>query len=78
MRHDSQALAPEVQALLDASPDAVVIVDRAGRVVALNHRAEALFATTADRLGGNPSKHWSLSEFASPALRMPRLQSRER
>jgi len=52
MAHDTHALAPELRALLDASPDAVLIVDRAGRIVALNRRAETLFATTAERLQG--------------------------
>jgi diguanylate cyclase (GGDEF)-like protein/PAS domain S-box-containing protein len=49
--HDRQAVPPEIQALLDSSPDAVLIVDRAGRIVALNRRVEALFATTARLLG---------------------------
>ena len=52
MAHHTHALPPELQASLDALPDAVLIVDRAGRIVALNHRAEALFATTAERLQG--------------------------
>jgi PAS domain S-box-containing protein len=50
--HDSHALAPEIQTLLDASPDAVLIADRAGRIVTLNRRVETLFATTAERLQG--------------------------
>ena len=50
--HDSHALVPEIQTLLDASPDAVLIVDRAGRIVALNRRVETLFATTSARLKG--------------------------
>jgi diguanylate cyclase (GGDEF)-like protein/PAS domain S-box-containing protein len=54
MTRDSHALAPELQAVLDASPDAVLIVDRSGRVVALNRRAATVFATTAERLRGQP------------------------
>ena len=52
--HDSHGLAPETQALLDASPVAVLLVDRAGRVVAVNRRVETLFATSAARLLGEP------------------------
>ena len=52
MAHNSHALAPELRALLDASPDAVLIVNRVGRIVALNPRVETLFATTAERLQG--------------------------
>jgi diguanylate cyclase (GGDEF)-like protein/PAS domain S-box-containing protein len=54
MAHETDTLAPELRALLDASPDAVLIVDRAGRIVALNRRAETLFGTTAERLQGQP------------------------
>jgi diguanylate cyclase (GGDEF)-like protein/PAS domain S-box-containing protein len=52
MRHETDPIASELRALLDASPDAVLIADRAGRIVALNRRAETLFATTAERLHG--------------------------
>jgi diguanylate cyclase (GGDEF)-like protein/PAS domain S-box-containing protein len=44
--------APELEALLDASPDAVLIVDREGKVVALNRQVEALFGVAAARLRG--------------------------
>jgi diguanylate cyclase (GGDEF)-like protein/PAS domain S-box-containing protein len=44
--------APELQSLLDASPDAVLIVDHEGRVVALNREVEVMFGTTAARLRG--------------------------
>ena len=54
MPSDSGSVAPELQALLDASPDAVLVVDRAGTVVALNRRTETLFGTTADQLRGKP------------------------
>lgn len=50
----SEVLAPEIQSLLDESPDAVLIVDRAGKIVALNRRTETLFATTAEQLQGQP------------------------
>ncbi|MEO7474361.1 MAG: diguanylate cyclase, partial [Gemmatimonadales bacterium] len=52
MNDSHVVIVPELQALLDASPDAVLIVDQAGRIVALNRRVESLFATTADRLRG--------------------------
>ena len=38
--------------MLEASTDAVLIVDRSGRIVALNRRVEALFGTPAARLHG--------------------------
>ena len=44
--------AAEIQALLEASPDAVLIVDGTGQIVALNRRVETLFATTAEQLRG--------------------------
>jgi PAS domain S-box-containing protein len=50
--HTSHAIAPELRALLDASPDAVLVVDGVGRIVALNPRVETLFATSAERLQG--------------------------
>lgn len=52
MAQKSHAVSPELRALLDASPDAVLVVDRAGRIVALNPWVETLFGTTADRLQG--------------------------
>ena len=48
------AVTPELRTLLDASPDAVLIVDRMGRIVALNRRVETLFGTTAERLRDQP------------------------
>ncbi len=50
----SQELSADLQALLDASPDAVLIVDRTGAIVAINRRTEILFATTAEQLRGRP------------------------
>ena len=40
----------ELRRLLDTSPDAVVLVNRAGVIVALNGRAEALFGASAQKL----------------------------
>ena len=54
MTSNHEAIAPKLRALLEGSPDAVLIVDRQGRIVALNHRVETLFATTTDRLLGRP------------------------
>lgn len=38
--------------MLDASPDGVLVVDRLGVIVALNHRAQTLFGATAEQLRG--------------------------
>jgi diguanylate cyclase (GGDEF)-like protein/PAS domain S-box-containing protein len=54
MTPDSRRLEAELQALLDASPDAVLIVDSAGLVVALNRRTESLFGIPGERLRGHP------------------------
>jgi diguanylate cyclase (GGDEF)-like protein/PAS domain S-box-containing protein len=54
MGHHGHKLAPELRVLLDESPDAVLLVDRTGTIVALNRRAETLFATNARRLRGKP------------------------
>ena len=40
--------------LLDAAPDATVVIDSLGRVVALNHEAERLFGWTEPELLGQP------------------------
>jgi diguanylate cyclase (GGDEF)-like protein/PAS domain S-box-containing protein len=47
-------VSPEVRALLEGSPDAVLVVDREGRITAINRRAAELFATAAERLLGQP------------------------
>jgi diguanylate cyclase (GGDEF)-like protein/PAS domain S-box-containing protein len=47
-------LAAPVRALLDTSPDAVLIVDQGGRIVALNHRAETMFGASVEVLRGKP------------------------
>jgi diguanylate cyclase (GGDEF)-like protein/PAS domain S-box-containing protein len=44
----------ELQMVLDASPDGVLVVERSGTIVALNRRAEELFGTTAHQLRGRP------------------------
>jgi diguanylate cyclase (GGDEF)-like protein/PAS domain S-box-containing protein len=54
MAHELPDLYPDLRALIDASPDAVLIVDRAGTVVALNRPAETLFAVVGDQLRGQP------------------------
>jgi len=54
MATKSQKLSAELQALLDESPDAVLIVDRTGTIVALNRRAESLFGMAAERMRGRP------------------------
>jgi diguanylate cyclase (GGDEF)-like protein/PAS domain S-box-containing protein len=54
MARHGHKLAAELRVLLDASPDAVLLVERAGTIVALNRRAETLFGTKARRLRGKP------------------------
>ncbi|HEY7636318.1 MAG TPA: diguanylate cyclase [Gemmatimonadales bacterium] len=43
---------PELQSVLDASTDGVLVIDRTGVIVALNHRAGELFGATAQELRG--------------------------
>ena len=47
-------LTDEFRRALDAAPDAIVIVDAAGRMVLVNTEAERLFGYTADELVGAP------------------------
>jgi diguanylate cyclase (GGDEF)-like protein/PAS domain S-box-containing protein len=47
-------LSLDLEAVIDASPDAVVMVDRAGAVVALNRPAEILFGVGRRQLRGRP------------------------
>ncbi len=54
MAHEPPEFHADFRAVIDASPDAVLIVDRAGTVVALNRPAETLFAVTGDQLRGQP------------------------
>src|SRR5690242_17594732 len=51
---DLPAVSAELRALLDASPDPVLVVDGAGRIAAHNQRLESLFALPAARLLGRP------------------------
>jgi diguanylate cyclase (GGDEF)-like protein/PAS domain S-box-containing protein len=44
--------APELQSVLDASADGVLVIDRRGVIVALNHGTEVLFGATAQELRG--------------------------
>ena len=52
VRPESRSLAGELTRLLDASPDAVVVVDRSGTMVALNSRLEQLFGYPPGALRG--------------------------
>jgi diguanylate cyclase (GGDEF)-like protein/PAS domain S-box-containing protein len=52
MARDPRPLPPDLQRLLDASPDPVLVADRAGSIVALNPVLATLFGTTPERLLG--------------------------
>jgi diguanylate cyclase (GGDEF)-like protein/PAS domain S-box-containing protein len=54
MTYASHVLSPELRAMLEASPDAVLIVDRKGTIIAVNGRVEHLFAARAEQLQGRP------------------------
>ena len=54
MAQGPQEFPPAFQAMLDASSDGVLVVDRNGLIVALNHRAASLFQTTQVQLRGRP------------------------
>jgi PAS domain S-box-containing protein len=45
---------PEFSALLDAAPDAMVIIDRAGRIVQVNEQTARLFGFTREQMIGSP------------------------
>jgi diguanylate cyclase (GGDEF)-like protein/PAS domain S-box-containing protein len=47
-------LTPDLRAVLEASLDAVLIVDRRGIITALNRRAETMFAVSGEQLRGQP------------------------
>lgn len=42
------------KALLEAAPEAIIIVDADGRIVLVNHQTEAIFGYSADELVGQP------------------------
>jgi protein-histidine pros-kinase len=51
---DVQASEAKFRSLLEAAPDAIVIVDQSGRIVIVNERTEQLFGYTRDELIGRP------------------------
>lgn len=55
-REDSQVENPEqpVEAILDSAPDAIVVVDKQGRIVLVNKQTERLFDFDRDELLGEP------------------------
>src|SRR5512146_1378423 len=75
-------LGVEFQALLDVSPDAVLVVDGAGTIVEANARAAEVFRIAGPELVGRPverlvpervrQRHVALREafVAAPAVRM--------
>jgi PAS domain S-box-containing protein len=50
----SEAENRELKSIIDTATDGVVVVDRAGRIVALSRSAEALFGYAADDVRGQP------------------------
>lgn len=47
-------LAPTFRAFLEAAPDAIVMVDRSGRIVAVNSLTEQMFGYASEELRGQP------------------------
>jgi len=46
----------QYRALLQAAPDAIVVVNQAGRIVLVNAQAERLFCYRRDELIGQPAE----------------------
>jgi PAS domain S-box-containing protein len=53
-RFDGPDADPQVRGLLEAAPDAMVLVDRVGQIAVANHQAEKLFGYTREELVGRP------------------------
>jgi len=54
MKTSPNDLDPKFSAFLEAAPDAIVIIDREGRIVALNTLTEAMFGYSREELRGQP------------------------
>ncbi|HEY7699751.1 MAG TPA: PAS domain S-box protein, partial [Vicinamibacteria bacterium] len=63
----------ELQAILDSSLAAIVMVDPEGKIVARNGRVEEFFGTGAESLGGIDELHQRLRSFASDPVRFDRV-----
>jgi PAS domain S-box-containing protein len=51
---DARAIEGRFGALLDSTPDGMLLVDRTGRILLLNRQAEALFGYSRDEVRGQP------------------------
>jgi PAS domain S-box-containing protein len=63
----------ELQAILDSSHSAIVMVDVGGRIAARNRRVEEFFGAGADSIGGIDELHQRLRSFASDPAKFERL-----
>jgi len=64
------ALAPELyHALFESAPDAIVVIDPAGTILAVNPQAERLFGYAASELEGEPIEKLMPERFRDPHTR---------
>src|SRR5690242_19998109 len=56
-RSDIQVLEDRFRGFLEAAPDAIIIVDRDGRIILVNSQTETLFGYTREELLGKTVEH---------------------